>query len=557
MIKIFFLFVCFYFSLFSCTTLVVTKGASFDGSVIVAHTDDDELADQRIVFVPLQTYKKGAKRKVYPYPPNYPRYVGKERGPNYAMLKGYPKTKANGYIDQIKKTFAYIDANYGVLNEKQLAFGECTNSAKFIFKQSKDRIMQIGSLSKIAMERCEKAKDAVELMGSLAEKYGYYDWGETLLVADKNEAWVFEICSPPNGKKAMWVAKKVPDGEVFVAANEFRIREITPKDKDILYSKDLFKVAKKYKLYNPEKEKLDWLKIASPGEYDHPYYCLRRVWRLQKKINPNLKISAWVEDGYTKEYPFSIKPTKKLSVYDVMNLLRDHYQDTEFDLTKNMAAGPFGNPNRYMGPYDDKLDFPTLQKIEGAWERPISMYYCGFSYVTQLRDWLPDEIGGVTWVGLNTPETTCFVPFYAGVNNLPLSYQTGSTKTFCKDTAWWAFNFVSNWATLKFSYMIKDIKKMQMEIELLELKKQDEIEKKALKLYKKNPTLAKNFLTKYCINNANQVVNKWWQLSYYLIEKYSDGFINKPKIGKTVGYPKWWRDQVGFQKGPKSYKKPD
>lgn len=538
--------------LFSSTIILVTKEASLDGSTIVAHTDDNELKDQRIIFVPAQNHKKNAKRFIYPDPSYFPRYVGKKKGPNY-NIKGYPKSKALGAIPQIKHTYSYIDGNHAIINEKQLAIGECINSSKFIFKKNKNRIFQgTAELSKIALERCSSAKEAIQMIGRLLKKWGYFSWGETLIIADKEEGWVLEICSDPNGN-AIWVAKKVPPGEIFVAANEFRIRDINPTDPNIIYSKNLFKIAEKHGWYDPKKNTFDWLRSTSPGEYCHPYYSLRRVWRLFSKINPDLKLSPWAKDGYTKKYPFSIKPKKKLSIYDIMNLFRDHYEGTQFDLTKGIAAGPFGNPNRYLG----LCDLPSLSSTEkttqGAWERALSEPFCKYCYVTQLRKNFPDPIGGITWIGLDAPNTTCFVPFYCGINNLPISYQTGSPKTFSKDIAWWAFNFVANWATLKYSFIIKDIKNIQKNIELLELKTQKKLERKALKLYKKNPSLTKNFLTKYCSDNANFVIQKWWQLSYFLIEKYTNRYINKPMVGKEEGYPKVWRDKTNYKKGPITY----
>ena len=550
------LFIFYLIPIFSCTTLVVTKGATTDGSVIVAHSDDDELGDQRIIYVPAKDHKKGSKRAIYPYIETYPRYVGKARGPEYD-IKEYPPTKPTGYIDQIEHTYSYFDANYGIINEHQLAIGEATDISYYSYKPNKDMILEISELSRIALERCKKAKEAILTIGELAEKYGYYDDAETLIFADPEEAWVFEISASPYKKGALWVAKKVPDGEVFVAANELRIRDVDPKDPDMLYSKDLFKIAEEQKWWDPQKkEKFDWLKSISPGEYNHPYYSLRRVWRLQTKINPNLKLSPWVEDAYTREYPFSIKPTKKLSVYDVMQLFRDHYEGTEFDLTKGLAAGPFGCPQRYVGPYDLTQNIKD-KKFEGAWERPISMFYCGYVYINHLRGWLPDPIGGVSWIGLNNPYTTCFVPFYIGINDLPISYQTGSPYHFSHDTAWWAYNFIANLSTLKYSYMKEDIQKMQKEIETNEVSKQSEIEKKALNLYKQNTRLSKEFLTEYCLNNADAVLKKWWQLSYFLIEKYSDGYLNKPKMSQEIGYPAWWRDKVGYKNGPTTYKKKD
>ncbi len=200
-------------------------------------------------------------------------------------------------------------------------------------------------------------------MGALIEEYGYFSTGETLLVADENEAYVFEMCAIDDDENhSVWGVQKVPDGEIFVAANEFRIRSVVKskdhhyvdneKNIDIYYSKFLFPALEKIEVIEDGVTEIDWLKAISPGEYAHPYYSLRRGWRVQNRVNPDLGLSPWVEDGYTTTYPFSIEPKNKLSLEQVFGLYRDHYEGTEFDLTKGIAAGPYGDPHRFVGKYD-------------------------------------------------------------------------------------------------------------------------------------------------------------------------------------------------------------
>ena len=361
----------------------------------------------------------------------------------------------------------------------------------------------------------------------------------------------------PEGSGGLWVAKKIPDGEVFVAANEFRIREIDPDDPNMLYSKNLHSLAQKHGWWKPEDGKLDWLKTVSLGEYSHPYYSLRRVWRLQSKIAPSQEKSPWVDDGYSKVFPFSIKPDNKLAVRDVMNLYRDYYQGTEFDQSKGITAGPFSCPYRYTGPMDAGGDTGDPKaKLKGAWERPLSIYRCGYSYICQARGWLPDPIGGIVWFGPDEPMSTCYVPFYVGVTSIAEPYYTCNTSEFSEDSAWWAFNFVANWAGLKYSYMIEDIKQMQNEIEIEELESIKEMDKQALALYKEDPDKVPELLTQYCITQANQVVKDWWKLAWRLVARYDDGYINEPeKMAQEVGYPKDWYDKSEWLNGPTSYEK--
>ncbi len=544
-------------SIFPCTVILVTKGASQNNSVIIAHTDDSNIEDdKRIVYVPAADYSTGAKRNISYTMWGFPRYSGTDRGPNYTLLPNHPGTPVYGTIDQVAHTYAYFDANYAIVNEEGVAIAETTCASKFLYKSSNQMLFEITELTRIALERARTAREAIEIIGALAEKYGYFDWGELLIIADKNEGWVFEISASPKGFGTLWVAKKVPDGEVFVAANEFRIREIAKRDPDLLYSKDLFQIAEEQN-WLKNGDTFDWLESVSPGEYYHPYYSLRRVWRAQTKINPSLYLSPWVENGYTKEYPFSIKPQKKLTIQNIASIFRDYYQDTEFDLSKHLSAGPFGCPYRYKGPYDPQMNIPGAPRlpIVGAWERPISTATCGYSHIVELRSDLPKPLASIAWIGLDQPLTCCYMPFYVGINNLPKSFSTFAAFKFNSKTAWWAFNFVSNLAASKFSYMIKEIRGKQKRIENVEFRKINEIETKALALYEQDPSKVSAFLTDYCLNNADKVVNEWWDFSFYLFEKYANGSVNLPKPLKEVGYPEEWLDGVHYyQRGPISYK---
>ncbi|MBW2569872.1 MAG: C69 family dipeptidase [Deltaproteobacteria bacterium] len=384
----------------ACTTMIVGKKATVDGSVIVAHSDDD-VTDERVIYVPAADYPDGAKRPVYyddaslGYNSKYNstelrRYIGTSRGPGY-NTKDYPPSKPLGEIPQVKHTYAYFDSSYGIMNEHQLMIGECTCGAKVHPEpEPGKRIFYSAELSRVALERCTKAREAIKLISDLIEQYGYYGTGETLLIGDPDEAWVMEMCGyDKDGTDGIWVAQRVPDDGYFVAANEFRIRKVDVNSLDMMYSANLFKVC----------------------------------------------------DEYTKAYPFSVNPDKKLSVADIAAIYRDHYEGTEFDLTKGRAAGPFGDPTRYEKNPDQGDDTWNLNKYQpkGAWERPLSIYRCGMMWINQGRSFLPDPVGGVSWIGLDRPAATCLMPFYAGVNELPELVETMNLIKFTRDSAWWAF----------------------------------------------------------------------------------------------------------------------
>lgn len=558
-----------------CTTMIVTKGATIDGSMIVAHSDDNELADQRIIHVPARDHKPGEMRNIYAETYYYPRIVTDERGDGYK--EGGKKSVPIGQIPEVEHTYAYIDGVYGIMNEYNLAIGECTCGAKYqpgyvtaeTAKKEKKHIRLFYSqeLSHIALERCKKARDAVKLMGELIDEYGLYSTGETLLVADEDEAWVMEMCALPSEKHhSAWVARRVPDGYIFVAANEFRIREIDTENKeDFMYSKLLHNGLKELKWWSEEDRHVDWLKAVSEGEYNHPYYALRRVWRVFDRVNPELCLSPWVEDGFTKAYPFAVRGNRKLSVDDVFSLYRDHYEGTQFDLTKGVAAGPYGDPSRFIGAYDNSGDVGQGKNISGAWERPISVFYQGYTQVNQIRPNTPEATKGLVWMGLDVAYTTCFVPFSSKISDMPKAYQTGSGQKYDRESAWWAFDFVANWARLNYKRMTEvDIKPLQKQIEEMESNLVEKWDRDCEKL---DGPKAAEYITEACNENSDYVLNKWRELGDMLIAKYSQGFCNldlkaenKPLITDeklvpaiNIGYDSKWLSYTDYSDGPKTY----
>ena len=555
-------------SVFACTTIIVTPGASEDGSMFVTHSDDNELSDQRLVFVPAADHAPGSMRPVYysadalgEYPEynsfSYPRMVCDERGETY-NTPGFAQSIPIGEIPQVEHTYAYFDGSYGIMNEFQLMIGECTCGTKIqLSPEPGKRIFYSAELSRVALERCTSAREAVLLMGSLIEQYGFYGTGETLLVGDPEEAWVMEICcGTTDSTSGLWVAKRVPDGDVFVEANEFRIRDIIEDESEFLYSSNLFDETEALGWWDPSTGTMDWLRTVSEGEYNHPYYSLRRVWRVFSLVAPSQNFSPWVEDGFTRDYPFSIKPDQPLAVRDVMRLHRDHYEGTQFDMSVGTAAGPFGYPYRFYGSSDGHGDVANPDRVlEGAWERPLSVDYCGYVYVNQGRSWLPDPIGGITWFGPDKPSETCFVPFYCGMSDLPDLYQTCNTGVYSRNSAWWAFNFVANWSAIKYRYMHEDITEIQEAIEIAELSRIADADIQALELFNTSgEEECISFITDVCSSNADSVVTEWWNFAERMIVKYDDGYINHPgHMAHEVGYPESWLESSGWHNGPISY----
>ncbi len=547
--------------------MIITKGASADGSMMVCHSDDDELSDQRMIYVPAQDHEPESMRGIVDNSTVcYPRIVSKDRGPAYE-LPGWAETPIIGKIPQVEHTYAYFDGNYGIMNEHNLMMGECTDGAKYqpSYVTEEDaagkgihrRLFYSAELSRIALERCKTARAAVELMGSLIDTYGYFSTGETLLVADEDEGWVFEMCALPDEEfHSAWVAQRIPDGTVFVAANEFRIRKITEGNPDQIFSRHLLPGLEKLGWADPKAGPVDWLKSVSWGEYNHPYYSLRRVWRMYDRINPDKGFSPWVSGGgYTTDYPFSLSPKTKLTASDVFSLYRDHYEGTPFDLTKGVAAGPYGDPNRYIGPYDGNQNNVTQgQTLYGAWERAISIFYQGYTYVAQTRPAAPELTKGIVWFGPDVAYTTCFSPFPSKVSDLPHACQIGDPQKFDRASAWWAFDFVANWARLNYQRVCKvDIQPLQQMLEEMQAATLLDWDKKFAE--GGDPTE----LASVCEQNLNDILTRWRELADMLIAKYSDGFINPPPTPPQnqppipIGYSADWLRLTNYRNGPVNY----
>ncbi|WP_027179117.1 dipeptidase [Maridesulfovibrio bastinii] len=560
----------------ACTTMIITKGASADGSMMVAHSDDDELGDQRLIFVP--AHKQTGKRQIFADQMRYPRIVTDKRGPGY-NTGGTPTSPIYNLSykeiwkilgKEVPTSYAYYDGNYGIMNEHNLMFGECTNGANFEppynngTKKGPLRIFYSAELSRIALENCKTAREAIVLMGGLIDKYGLFATGETLLVADKDEAWVFEMCAvDDDDDNSVWVAQRVPDGMVFVAANEFRIREVDFKDKghkNFYWSRHL-PAGVKGAGYWDGKGKFDWLRYVSPGEYNHPYYSLRRVWRVLDRVNPDLGLSPWVKDGYTEAYPFAVAPMKKLRAYNVFGLYRDHYEGTQFDMTKGVAAGPYGDPHRFVGPYDGpQNNIGGERKMYGAWERAISVFYQGYTFVCQYRPEAPEATRGILWFGPDVSYTTCFAPFFTRASGLNKAYSEGSPQKLDRNAAWWAFDYLNTLSRNNFQRMTDvDIIPLQRRLEYNSMRFIRKVDRQVSSLA---PQDVPEYLEKVATQNSNNILEEWWNLGDTLIAKYADGYINLPDgdhsnpataLPVEIGYPSTWLDKTNYSNGPTTY----
>ncbi len=542
----------------ACTIFAVTPDASSDGSVYVGHTNDGVGKDWRNIYdvvvthIPPADHSPGSERLIF-FDPNSGSDAAGKKAESISV-------SFLGAIPQVTHTYGRYTSSYGMINDQNLLSGECTDYSKYQPNaEAGTRMFYSSELSNVALERCTKAKDAVLLVGDLIDNYGYYGTGETLIFADKEEAWVIEMCGNPEGTGGLWVTKKVPSGEIFVAGNEFRIRDVVPGTQDMYYSDNLFEVAERAGWWSPSDGTLDWLETVSYGEYAHPYYSLMRVWRLQDTLAPSLNLSPYVENSYTNAYPFSFRPDEKVNFSTALNLFRDHYEGTEFDLTQGSAAGPFESPYRYLGPMDEHTNFQndSYQEVRaGENVRPISAIFCAYSYIAQIRPNLPDEISGVLWFGPAVAYETVYTPIYANSDNISPSYTRGSRLEYNPDTAYWTFDLLTNWAILKYNAMIDDIQNEQQSLEIESYEMLKDTDKKAIVYLNEGDTAgAKAVLSNFTVLRSEEIIDAWKSLTGTLIVKYSNGLVMDPVTEEVTedGYPNWWYDETGYQYGPRVY----
>ncbi|MEW5982012.1 MAG: C69 family dipeptidase [Acidobacteriota bacterium] len=499
----------------ACTSIPVGKDASVDGSTMTSHSCDGHYEFQ----IHIVAGRKNA--------PGTMRPVMKGGG----LGQDRPQAVKVGEIPDIEQTFTRYDASYSFMNEKQLGMGETTIGGRQELYND-EGWFDIMELQRVALERTASARDAIRLMGELATKYGYGDAGECLTVVDPNEVWQFEIFGAgPAEKGAVWAARRIPDGQVGVSANHSRLGVLDFADEDhVMASANVTSVAREMGFWK-EGQPFDFSKAyGGPPSYG----STRREWRVLSTMAPSLKLDPWDQN-----LPFSVKPERKVGPRDLMALHRDSYEGTEFDMTQGLAAGPFGNPNRWS---------TTVRPPQGSlgWERPISIFRCSYATVIQTRGWLPSWIGGLVWFAQDDPKTSVYVPLYAGLTRLPESYEIGTRAQFDRRVAWWAFNFVSNWAQLRYDAMIEDIRKTSNVLEDGFFALQPDVEKRAVELYKQDPEKARAYITDYSNLMASGAVAEWWKLSDFLIMKYNDGYINVGGRERSAGYPKEWLDAVGY-----------
>ena len=497
-----------------CTSITAGKLATVDGSVITSHTDDSHRTRSWIDIVPSKKHKDGSTVSMY------------KRVKHDSLAMPAYGHQFIGDIPQVSETYGYINTAYPSLNIKQLGIGESTFGGREEL-QSDNGLIDCQRLCLLMLERESTARGAIKMAGELLEEYGWNDYGEVLTIADKNEVWHLEIVGPGKGKTgAVWVAQRVPDDHIAVNANASTIKEIDLNDSDyFMASENIYTVAIENGWYNPKTETFRFCYAYAP----HSRTSLasrRREWRVFDLLAPSLKLHPNQEN-----YPFSVKPDTLVSLENIMSVFKDYYQGTPFDMRYNQVAtdkdgktvlSPLANPHQ---PYDANNLFHT----NGGWgklgERTIARWYTMYATIIQLRDWLPDEIGGIEWLAMDNVASSIYVPIYGSVTDLPIEYKTpGRVNGYSMKSAWWIFNRLGTLSAQRWGDMHKDVDAKWMPMQRQFIEEIPEIDKQALELYDKKPEKAIEFLNNYSNEKGSKVMQDAIELGDFLWTKYDEKF---------------------------------
>lgn len=493
-------------NLWAGTNVMVGKSASKDGSTFCTYSADSYYLYGELSFYPATFNAKYMQTDVY----------------------GWDTHKYQGKIDEVSETYAVL----GNINEHQVCITESTFGGR---KELQDTtgVLDYGNLIYITLQRSKTAQEAIQVMSDLVNHYGYCSTGETFSIADPNEIWIMEMIGKgPDVKGAVWVALKVPDDCICAHTNHSRITTFPLNDREnCRYSRDVISFAKEMGYFNGKNKDFNFSEAYDPMSFSARRFCDARVWSIYRKVNPEMeKYISYVLGKSNEQMPLWVKPANKVSLLELKNLMRDHFENSPLAMTEDVGSEPFGAEYRFE---------PRFWEVDGKTyfnESPIASPKNAFSFVAQMRSWLPNKIGGVLWFGVDDATFTVYVPIYCGTTQVPSCFRTGngSLLEFSWDAAYWVFNWVSNMAYGKYKYMAPDIRRVQAEFEQKLEDNLDVVEEAAQSLYKKSPDYANRFLTEYSENQAAIMMKQWKELGEFLMVKYADGNIKRERKGRFL-----------------------
>lgn len=488
------------------TNIIVGKNASTDGSTFCTYTADSYYLYGDLSFYPSATYSKYTQTKIF----------------------GWDTHRYQGMIEQTGETYAVL----GNINEHQVCITESTFGGR---KELIDTtgVLDYGNLIYVTLQRAKTAKEALLVMTELVEEYGYCSSGETFSIADPNEIWIMEMIGKgPDIKGAVWVALKLPDDCISAHSNHSRITTFPLNDRaNCLYSKDVISFAREKGYFDGKNKDFSFSDAYDPMSFNARRFCDARVWSIYKSVcKETEKNIDYILGKNDERLPLWIKPDQKVSLLQLKNLQRDHFENSPLSMANDPGAEPFKAEFRYE---------PRIWEFDGKKyfnETPTAGPKNAFSFVAQMRSWLPNKIGGVLWFGVDDANFTVYIPIYCGTTEVPACFRrgNGSLLRFSWDAAYWVFNWVSNMAYAKYQYLAPDIKNAQAEFEQKLEDNLQVVEEAAQSLYKKSPEYAMRFLTEYSQNQANLMMQQWKALGEHLMVKYTDGNIKRERKGKFI-----------------------
>ena len=529
----------------SCTNILVSKGATTDGSAMISYAADSHVLYGELYHYPAKKYNKGEMLNIYEWD------TGEKLG----------------QIAQADETYNVV----GNMNEYQLAIGETTYGGRPELVDTTG-IIDYGSLIYITLQRAKTAREAIILMGKLVEEYGYYSSGESFSVSDPNEVWILEMIGKGTklkqvktedsfeyineNKGAVWVALRLPEGTICAHANQSRITTFPKNDpENCLYAPDVISFAKEMGYYEGSDDNFSFCDAYAPLNFEGARFCEARVWAVFNRVKEGMDqyTDYAMGENLENKMPLFVYPDEKLSVKDVMELMRDYYQNTPLDMTKDIGAGPYSCIVRWR-PLTWEVDSITYFN-----ERAISTQQTGFSFVAQSRRWLPDPVGGILWFGVDDTYSTVYNPMYCGITKIPENYAVGNgdMMDFSETSAFWIFNQVSNFAYTRYSYMSPEIREKQAKLEDMYITKVKETDKKASEVYKKDKNAATEIINDFSNNMAANTFKEWKALYYHLFTKYMDGNIKYKVEGQQnprleqPGYSEDWYREIVKKTGDK------
>ena len=524
----------------ACSNFIVGKKASVDGSVMCSYSADDYGMFQYLCHYPAAKHAKGEMRKIFDWDSN----------------------KYHGEIPEAAETYNVI----GNINEWQVTIGETTYGGREEMVDSTG-IMDYGSLIYVALQRSKTAREAIKVMTTLANTYGYNSGGETFTICDPNEAWIMEMMGKGAGSKgAVWVALRIPDDAICAHANQSRIGKFNMKDKkNVMYAKDVVSFARSKGWFKGKDADFSWKMAYAKPDFSGRRFCDARAWAMLNHFYDMSPYLDWAlgKNPDAQDMPLWVVPNKKVSVQDVENVMRDHYEGTPLSVAdgSDIGGGIWEMPYRPT---------PLMYKVDGKQyfnERPVSTQQSGFVFVSQMRSWLPREIGGVFWFANDDANMAAFTPVYCSMTQRPECYNTPGVDAvhFSKKNAYWVCNMTSNMVYPRYSLMFPTLKEVRDSLDNSYFAAQADVEKKAQELYAQNPQAAVKYLNDYSVEKAQQMLARWNQLFEFMVVKYNDMII-KPTdkngtfkktpygLGATPvrpGYPEKFAKQLVKQSGDK------